>query len=331
MKFGFKRFALALCVIVATAALAFALSACSDEDEDIHQEYNDADKYVAAHTFSVSPTFSELEIDWVSGAVVIVGSKTATEVTISEAPNMEASEALTMHYYNDGVTLRVRYGESSRTLKAPKGFEKPLTVTIPTSLALNYLDVKTVTSSVTLSNVAARHQAIDTVSGAVKLSTYAQNLASAPEEISVGTVSAWINAVVSHPVTELKLESGSGDIRLDVTEGGVSELDVETLSGNLNIHLDALVLDCFAESLSGLLQMTANVLPLRLKLETASSDIGLKLNPAFAFEMNVFANVTATSFNGLVIDGRKYTYAGEGGMPAEVEVRSERGTLRLER
>ncbi len=211
-------------IALGTAAVLMTglCSACSVDIAPLFFEYEDADKYQTGNFTYAAADVTEIEIDWMAGAINVVQTQEET-LSVSEK-NVAKVEEARVHYYLDDGVLHIKFCAS-----AFKGTinerDKNLTVEIPAGV---YLDVSTVSSPVEIGDVSLSGLELAVVSGKVELGTVKANSVNV-EMVSGNVVTGEIYA------TALNVESVSGNI--ETTIATAMTADIETTSGNVTITL----------------------------------------------------------------------------------------------
>lgn len=209
---------------------------------------NDGAIIVSQEARVPAANIKKIKIDWVAGNVTLrVGS--SDEIVFSESTYRGLTESQKMRYTisNSGV-LEIRFREDidnifgwlSLDANMP---EKKLTMEVPASLLaqLDELNIDSVSANIDLSGVYGVKTKLSTVSGDVECTDITT------DELHVSTTSGAITCENS-VAPKLKINNVSGTIRV---EGEFSDVDAETVSGDITLGL-AIVPDRIAvESVSG--------------------------------------------------------------------------------
>lgn len=209
----------ALFMLVFTTALLFVLCGCNSGTSYAH-----AAQYTAGNGEVASIT--NLDIEWISGEVNISYGETE-KVLFSETVNQTLAEVETMHWWQDGTTLRIKFAKSG--YHAQNTPQKKLNVTLPQSTTLYELDVEAVSADVTVNGISATKMEIESVSGNISVSE-----ANATQELDLKTVSGNIQATLLKLPTELDLKTVSGDGTLTLATDAAFFAEFETVSGNFS-------------------------------------------------------------------------------------------------
>ena len=122
--------------------------------------YRDADKYVAGNC-TYESEITTLDIDWVSGDLILVEDITATEVKIEEKTNVSEEKGLVHTYLNDGV-LKVKFAASGYWFNKPF-IEKSLTITYRPGL--DKINIDLTSGNLSANGLTAKKVGIDMTSG----------------------------------------------------------------------------------------------------------------------------------------------------------------------
>lgn len=174
--------------------------------------------------------FRAIDIEWVSGQVN-VELYDGQGIELSETMMDGSDVALKMEWQvnEDKGTLDIR--SQPQLMSATE--EKRLVVSLPRSLVLHGLDIKTVSAGVSVDltdedTLSLSELDVTSVSGAI--SVYAANAG----EISLSTTSGSISGSVRTQKLEADSVSGSIDLALDIMP---AELEAETSSGSIVMQL----------------------------------------------------------------------------------------------
>ncbi len=207
--------------------------------------YDHASSYTAGNASLSAERIREIEIGWISGSVT-VESYDGDQVILSE--NEQPEEAMKLHWWLDGKTLRVEYcAEGSHKGAA----EKELRVQVPKSLAddLEELSVDVVSAQVQISGLELRKLALDSVSGNFTVQADCRELETdtvsgglqftgAAWDVSLDTTSGSFNLSLSGTPDELSFDSTLGGLNLAIPEGRGFEAEMSTVSGSFNCDFE---------------------------------------------------------------------------------------------
>ena len=177
---------------------------------------------------------SKIDIEWLSGDIVVKVSESATSVTFTEMAGTSKSSLLLHSRVNAGE-LDIKFAASGASV--PSDFSKSLTVTLPASLQLSELDVETVKGKITVEGVRA---------GEINVEGIAENITLRGctfGEADVKTVSGDVELYLGDDGFRCEFESSGGSIfdsfnasmngNVYTYDGGGRDISVETTSGNL--------------------------------------------------------------------------------------------------
>ena len=219
MKNGILR---SVALGAAAVVLTGLCSACSVDIAPLFFEYEDADKYQTGNFTYAAADVTEIEIDWMAGAINVVQVDAET-LSVSEK-NLAKVEEARLHYYLDDSVLRIKFCESSFKGTIHER-DKNLTVEIPAGV---YLDIDTVSSPVEMGDVRLSGLSVSNVSGKVEIGALQANTVNI-EMVSGNIVTGDISA------TALNIESVSGNIETSIVSAMTA--DIENTSGNVTVEL----------------------------------------------------------------------------------------------
>ena len=218
---------------------------------------------------------SKIKIDWVAGSVnVRVG--TGDEIVFSESSYRELSDRQRMRYtVSDSGVLQLHFCQDLENIfdwfKLDANMPaKTLTMEVPASLIGQMDDfvIESVSAGVDVSGVYGVKTDLSTVSGAIHC-TDVEN-----EQLVLSSTSG---AIVSESNTtqKLNMDNVSGSIR---AVGEYGKVDVETVSGSINLAFATMPDDLKAESVSGSVTVA---LPEDANFTVRLDTVSGKLNCAF--------------------------------------------------
>ncbi len=219
--------------------------------------YDNGGKYSIGNGAVSASKVKNLEIDWVSGDVTVTYGN-GDDISFSESFKGDLSEDHLLRWYLDGSTLRIKF-QKSGVVKG-NGESKDLLIVVPKGMILDELDLDCVSSNFIV-DVDSLEYEVDTVSGDFDLTASMATLVDVdsvsgdctlkmlecPSKIDMdsvsGSISLWIPSD-SGFTAELHTVSGKINCAIPVTTSGKkmvagngsSEIDIETVSGNLNIN-----------------------------------------------------------------------------------------------
>ena len=250
-------------VLMAAAVLAAmaCLAGCSDWGL---VRYADSEKYSVGDA-EIADRIENIEIDWFSGSVNVVTHSEST-VLLSEETEEGIPEELRVHWWLEGATLHVRFAASGAGLRELNVWHKELTLTVPESLALDDVEIRTASAEIDAAGFTAGTLSISTASGNVSadcaadtftLKSASGNIRLTQREsagkVSIGTASGRIEAKLSQTDTAC-FESTSG--RIEVTAALVDSLSVKSNSGAVFCGLEAVPAECKLHAVSGGIELS---------------------------------------------------------------------------
>lgn len=177
-----------------------------------------------SETFSVEPArVREIEVDWLGGSVMVVLTDDDS-LSFAEMAYQDVPEEQRLSYALDGDTLKIDFCRSGHLLSSSP--EKQLVLSIPRSLTLEKFEADTTAAAVNVTGLHTQTVDISTVSGGVDLAAEAY-------EIDISTTGGC--AVVDADFYQLDFSAVSGSLTLTMQRA--AEVDAETVSGGVTIHL----------------------------------------------------------------------------------------------
>ena len=177
-----------------------------------------------SETFSVEPArVREIEVDWLGGSVMVVLTDDDS-LSFAEMAYQDVPEEQRLSYALDGDTLKIDFCRSGHLLSSSP--EKQLVLSIPRSLTLEKFEADTTAAAVNVTGLHTQTVDISTVSGGVDLAAEAY-------EIDISTAGGC--AAVDADFYQLDFSAVSGSLTLTMQRA--AEVDAETVSGGVTIHL----------------------------------------------------------------------------------------------
>lgn len=177
-----------------------------------------------SETFSVEPVrVREIEVDWLGGSVMVVLTDDDS-LSFVEMAYQDVPEEQRLSYALDGDTLKIDFCRSGHLLSSSP--EKQLVLSIPRSLTLEKFEADTTAAAVNVTGLHTQTVDISTVSGGVDLAAEAY-------EIDISTTGGC--AAVDADFYQLDFSTVSGSLTLTMQRA--AEVDAETVSGGVTIHL----------------------------------------------------------------------------------------------
>lgn len=177
-----------------------------------------------SETFSVEPArVREIEVDWLGGSVMVILTDDDS-LSFAEMAYQDVPEEQRLSYALDGDTLKIDFCRSGHLLSSSP--EKQLVLSIPRGLTLEKFEADTTTAAVNVTGLHTQTVDISTVSGGVDLAAEAY-------EIDISTTGGC--AAVDADFYQLDFSAVSGSLTLTMQRA--AEVDAETVSGGVTIHL----------------------------------------------------------------------------------------------
>lgn len=177
-----------------------------------------------SETFSVEPArVREIEVDWLGGSVMVVLTDDDS-LSFVEMAYQDVPEEQRLSYALDGDTLKIDFCRSGHLLSSSP--EKQLVLSIPRGLTLEKFEADTTAAAVNVTGLHTQTVDISTVSGGVDLAAEAY-------EIDISTTGGC--AAVDADFYQLDFSAVSGSLTLTMQRA--AEVDAETVSGGVTIHL----------------------------------------------------------------------------------------------
>ena len=177
-----------------------------------------------SETFSVEPArVREIEVDWLGGSVMVVLTDDDS-LSFAEMAYQDMPEEQRLSYALDGDTLKIDFCRSGHLLSSSP--EKQLVLSIPRGLTLEKFEADTIAAAVNVTGLHTQTVDISTVSGGVDLAAEAY-------EIDISTTGGC--AAVDADFYQLDFSAVSGSLTLTMQRA--AEVDAETVSGGVTIHL----------------------------------------------------------------------------------------------
>ena len=177
-----------------------------------------------SETFSVEPArVREIEVDWLGGSVMVVLTDDDS-LSFAEMAYQDVPEEQRLSYALDGDTLKIDFCRSGHLLSSSP--EKQLVLSIPRGLTLEKFEADTTAAAVNVTGLHTQTVDISTVSGNVDLAAKAY-------EIDISTTGGC--AAVDADFYQLDFSAVSGSLTLTMQRA--AEVDAETVSGGVTIHL----------------------------------------------------------------------------------------------
>ena len=177
-----------------------------------------------SETFSVEPArVREIEVDWLGGSVMVILTDDDS-LSFAEMAYQDVPEEQRLSYALDGDTLKIDFCRIGHLLSSSP--EKQLVLSIPRGLTLEKFEADTTAAAVNVTGLHTQTVDISTVSGSVDLAAEAY-------EIDISTTGGC--AAVDADFYQLDFSAVSGSLTLTMQRA--AEVDAETVSGGVTIHL----------------------------------------------------------------------------------------------
>ena len=177
-----------------------------------------------SETFSVEPArVREIEVDWLGGSVMVILTDDDS-LSFAEMAYQDVPEEQRLSYALDGDTLKIDFCRIGHLLSSSP--EKQLVLSIPRGLTLEKFEADTTAAAVNVTGLHTQTVDISTVSGGVDLAAEAY-------EIDISTTGGC--AAVDADFYQLDFSAVSGSLTLTMQRA--AEVDAETVSGGVTIHL----------------------------------------------------------------------------------------------
>ena len=303
---------LILCLIVS------ALTGCGGKSVEYSEyKYGDASEYLTGDVSGLAEEFDSVDIDWLSGEVMLVYSADDS-ASLTESANMDLTDGIRLRYRVSGKTLMIKYcadgaGEELINLT------KKLTLTLPAGKKLSRLNVSTTTADVLSDGVNAGQVTLTTLSGCI--ATKFTDSDSAAFNTTEGSIDTELDSV-----RDVKLETGAGSIDAIVKDavnaeftsttgsvtvkqkGDTDKLRIESAAGKIELKANN-IKNPEINSTSGNIKMKFKTVPLVINARTTSGKMTIQLPPDAGFTATIkSANGDFDcDFKDAVRNGKTYT------------------------
>lgn len=169
-----------------------------------------------------------IEIEWVSGSIIIQPEENADQITISETAPDNAKYH--MVYQKVGNTLKIQYCEDSITFPSfgiNIDFSKDLVITVPADWICNTLEIDAASANVSVNDLVINEVDFDGASGTCDF--------------------------VNCQVGQMDLDGASGDVRFS---GTLNELDFDGASASCRVTVTNVPNRITMDGMSGDLELT---------------------------------------------------------------------------
>ena len=207
----------------------FAVDALWDGSSATYTFCTQAEGSEELHTGAVlsigeSEDIRKIDISWRSGSVNIYTAEQSAQISVKEESTAPLAESEKMVCAIDGDTLKIDFCRSGHLLSSSP--EKQLVLSIPRGLTLEKFEADTTAAAVNVTGLHTQTVDISTVSGGVDLAAEAY-------EIDISTTGGC--AAVDADFYQLDFSAVSGSLTLTMQRA--AEVDAETVSGGVTIHL----------------------------------------------------------------------------------------------
>lgn len=223
------------------ASMALMMSGCNGMKGFNINVYDHSDKYVAGDTTYEALGIKNIEVDWVSGGIKISQSD---EETLNIDENSDSQpDAVKVHSYVDGDTLKVKFCESGYTKKIDASYKK-VEIQIPAGCNIS---INTVSAPISTGDLEAKDISINSVSGSTNLlnvvsdsfevnATSGSTIISSLKTGAVNTNSVSGDVIISSlEATKIDSSTVSGNVQFDFVD--FNDLEVSTVSGDARINI----------------------------------------------------------------------------------------------
>lgn len=292
-----KKIITALTIAVSLFILTFCFSGCNLN----LYTYDKASSYTVGGGEFAIDTVDSLDIDWVSGKVIVKTDATAQKITVSEENSKSEDKYQMRHYLDAQKTLRIRFVKDGTSISSIN-LKKELTVTLPAdeTKLFSEIDIETVSADFNGDGFNVTKIDIETVSGGVDLTNVDTSY------LDVETVSGNITCSdISSKNIDFDSVSGEFDFN-----GAVSgRIESKTVSGDFEIH--------------------TSTMPTSIECDTVSGDIALYVPENDGFSC-IFKTVSGDFNSNFAVtsSGKSRTY---GNGSVVIEIKSTSGSLRIDR
>ena len=245
--------------------------------------YPDADTYsVGGATLTPESedyeTVKNIDIGWLAGSVKVVPSE-GDEIKIYEEDVSGVEESHLLRWRLKNGTLSVKYAESGLMWYDGKDEVKHLTLSIPEDMLADMGEFKVdlVSASLCVPTLVCREVSIDTVSGGVEFEYLVAD--------------------------EFESDSTSGTVKVS---GEVEKIDIDTVSGKATLNGEFLSVDMDSTS-AGIEIVYKNSAPRSLDVDTVSGDVNVFLPETvqgFEAELDSVSGDFESDFSATVKDGK---------------------------
>lgn len=234
--------------ILLIGLLGVYLSGCAVHLGMLDYTYSNSDRYSAGDArFTTRDGIKNLNIDWVAGDIEI-STKRGYEIEVYEVSRRgNLPRSLSMHYWLDGSTLRIKYCRSGTN--DYDNLSKTLYVVLPENYKFSDVKINSVSAGIKCSDLVTDDFDVNSVSGRIDIKPYTDvrkkcNIDSVSgsvyidlgvtEELKVGTVSGSVY-VVCDDVSKADIDTTSGYVKIEYRNYPPYELEIDTMSGGVEV------------------------------------------------------------------------------------------------
>lgn len=302
-----KRLLVFVIMTALLAAAALGMTGCAAVSSAV---YDNAEKYAVGDA-EISGVVENIEIDWPSGRVDVT-THAGDALLLTERTDEGVPDEFRVHWWLDGTTLHVKFAASGARMERYGGWRKELTLTLPETLALDDVEIRSASAEISAEGLAAENIAVSTASGDVRISC-------ASNTIRLGSASGSIRLTQTGNAGEVSINTASGKIDASLSRADTAVL--ESASGSISLTASS-VEDLTARGTSGAVTCDLKVTPARCRLHSVSGEVELILPEDAAFTARV--STTSGSIQSdfaLKKEGSTYV-SGSGGADVAIDTTS---------
>ncbi len=263
-----------LMILFLLFSMLLLVSCNSNIEINTQYSYSNAESYLVGNGSFDASTIKHIDIDWISGNIIIDRSSD-NNISFIEEIDENLSDDLKLHYFLNGNTLYIKFAKATKLLSF-NGNKKNLYIKIPSSIVLDSFFCNMVSANITIKNLNADTVHIDSVSGII----YNYNVTSKFVTLDSTSGNIMAKGLISK---ELSIDSTSGKVTLENVN--CEEIDIETTSGDISTtNVETLSLS--ADSSSSVVTLRFKTIPTEVEVSTISGDIYLFLPKETKFMMN---------------------------------------------
>lgn len=195
-----------------------------------YYQYENSGSYLVAEGAVEISGARELDINWVSGDVVVRGYDGDCIRFEEKTGGAALNRSQRLHYLLQNDQLHIQF--CSAGLNQLIDNSKQLELLIPYDAMPEEIEINTVSSHITASGVSAEEAGLDTVSGYVEL------LDCAFRDLSMNSVSGALYLDAAGLPQSLAMETVSGDMRLALPAGSGFRAEMDSVSGDFSCEFD---------------------------------------------------------------------------------------------